>query len=450
MKHHLKALGLAGALLLVQATGDARQQPDSASAPVVLSEPVLTRLPSDWRAPVSRHVRATPGEQQRFLTVSAEVLRQTLARLLARVPAADSFLKAQLAKDASPLVRTTILQTIAADPRWMSMPDTPALIEGVVTSDAEPKVSMAALEALRRWRMRSLNALLNRRVGAAIASKDDTALPRLLDEQERWLSLERGTMLPAFLRSPVPMFTASPTDRPIRVVAFGDFGTGSDAQQDLGRTLVAYHQARPFDLGITLGDNFYSVGMESPSDSRWQTQWEQIYAPLGIPFYAALGNHDWGHPDSPAAEILYSARNDNLADAELLLHLLGWPRAVLRARYTKHRAFRESAALAGYGARSQPGTMEDRLRAPSNFLGRRVRGSARSHRQAAAAADQSRRHLYLWARSQPSGAATGGQRALLRCGRGRRQPLRSPACTNAPSSRAARTALPSSTPTRPS
>lgn len=308
MKHHLKALGLAGALLLVQAAGDARQLPDSASAPVVLSEPVLTRLPPDWRAPVSRHVRATPGEQQRFLTVSAEVLRQTLARLLARVPAADSFLKAQLAKDASPLVRTTILQAIAVDPRWMSMPDTPALIEGVVTSDPEPKVSMAALEALRRWRMRSLNALLNRRVGAAIASKDDTALDRLLDEQERWLSLERGTMLPAFLRSPVPMFTASPTDRPIRVVAFGDFGTGSDAQQDLGRTLVAYHQARPFDLGITLGDNFYSVGMESPSDSRWQTQWEQIYAPLGIPFYAALGNHDWGHPDSPAAEILYSAR----------------------------------------------------------------------------------------------------------------------------------------------
>jgi predicted phosphodiesterase len=33
-----------------------------------------------------------------------------------------------------------------------------------------------------------------------------------------------------------------------------------------------------------------------------------MYGGLGITFYPALGNHDWGHPDSPAAEILYSAK----------------------------------------------------------------------------------------------------------------------------------------------
>jgi len=76
----------------------------------------------------------------------------------------------------------------------------------------------------------------------------------------------------------------------------------------LGRTLAAYHKTHPFDLGITLGDNFYSVGMESPADLRWKTQWEDVYGPLGVAFYAALGNHDWGHPDSPAAEILYSQK----------------------------------------------------------------------------------------------------------------------------------------------
>ena len=289
-------------------SGEAWRQPETASAPIVLSESVLQRLPLDWRAPASRHVRATPAEQQRFLTVSEEVLRQTLARLLIRVPAADAFIKAKLQSDPSPLVRTTITQAIAADARWISMPDAPGLIEAVVASDPDPKVSMAALEALRRRHMRSLNGLLNKRVSAAIASKDEAALTRLLDEQERWLSLERGTMLPAFVRAPVPAFTVTPVDRPVRVVAFGDFGTGSDAQKDLGKTLAAYHQSHPFDLGITLGDNFYSVGMESPSDPRWQTQWEEIYGPLGITFYSALGNHDWGHPDSPAAEILYSAK----------------------------------------------------------------------------------------------------------------------------------------------
>ena len=231
-----------------------------------------------------------------------------MARLLVRVPAADSFLKTQLSKDASPLVRTTITQTIAADTRWMSLPETPGMIERVVATDPDPKVSLAALESLRRWRMRHLRSMLNERVTEAVGRNDTASLGRLLDEQERWLSLERGTMLPAFVRNPVPVFTVLPPDRRVRVVAFGDFGTGSVAQQDLGKTLAAYHSSHPFDLGITLGDNFYSVGMESPSDPRWQTQWEQIYSSLGITFYAALGNHDWGHPDSPAAEILYSGR----------------------------------------------------------------------------------------------------------------------------------------------
>jgi pimeloyl-ACP methyl ester carboxylesterase len=51
--------------------------------------------------------------------------------------------------------------------------------------------------------------------------------------------------------------------------------------------------------------------MVSPADPRWQTQWEQLYGPMGIKFYATLGNHDWGSPDSPAAEILYSEKSPN-------------------------------------------------------------------------------------------------------------------------------------------
>jgi tartrate-resistant acid phosphatase type 5 len=303
----LTVLVLAGALMLMPSESSARQ-PGAAAAPVVLSDAVLNRLPEDWRAPAAKHIRAAPLEQDRFLTVSEEVLRQTLARLLARVAAADAFLKAQLAKDSSPRVRTTIAQVIAADARWMAMPETATALEHAVSSDPDPTVSLAALEALRRARMRRLNAMLTERVTTATASGETTLRERLLEEQERWISLERGTMLPAFVRTPVAPFTVAPTDRQVRVVAFGDFGTGSAAQTSLGATLAEYNKERRFDLGITLGDNFYSVGMESPSDPRWQTQWEQIYGPLGITFYAALGNHDWGHPDSPAAEILYSAK----------------------------------------------------------------------------------------------------------------------------------------------
>jgi hypothetical protein len=36
-----------------------------------------------------------------------------------------------------------------------------------------------------------------------------------------------------------------------------------------------------------------------------------VYGPLGITFYPTLGNHDWGHPDSPAAQILYQSKSNN-------------------------------------------------------------------------------------------------------------------------------------------
>ena len=300
------ALAIAAGLMFAQSRGSAAFQSASNPNTVALSDAVLHRLPADWRPVVSKHVKATLEEQKRFLTVPEEVLRQNMARFLARVSSADEFLKTQLLKDPSPRVRTTIAQTIALDARWIALPDTAITLETVVASDPDASVSIAALEGLRRARMRRLSAMLNERIKAAGASADATTATKLRDEQERWISLERGTMLPAFLRTPPPVFNASPLDRPVRVVAFGDFGTGSAAQMALGKTLTAYHAKRPFDFGVTLGDNFYSVGMESPSDPRWQTQWEHVYGPLGIPFYAALGNHDWGHPDSPAAEILYT------------------------------------------------------------------------------------------------------------------------------------------------
>jgi hypothetical protein len=302
------ALVVAAGLVAATQLAGAATQAGAAAKPEALSEDVVDRLPERWRAHAAKHIRATPAEQKRFLTVSEDVLRQTIARLLVRLPAADAFLKSQLSEDPSAVVRTTIAQAIAADARWMTSADTPGLLETVVSADPDSKVSLAALEALRRWRMRRLNTLLNERVAAAAHAGDPATLDRLLAEQERWFSLERGTMLPAFVREPVQLFTVLPPDRPVRVVAFGDFGTGSAAQQSLGKTLASVHQSTPFDLGITLGDNFYSIGMESPTDLRWQTQWEQIYGPLGITFYAALGNHDWGHPDSPAAEILYSQK----------------------------------------------------------------------------------------------------------------------------------------------
>jgi hypothetical protein len=269
---------------------------------------VLARLPAEWREPV-RSIKATDQEQQRYLKVTEVVLRQTLARLLVRSRAADAFLKAQLTRDPAPAVRTTIVTAILGDSRWSALPDTALLVEGVIARDPDAAVSIAALEALRRWRMRQLNGLLTARLSAETGRAENAAsLAPLTEAQERWIALERGSMLPAFMRTPPPVFPVTPPEAPVRVLAFGDFGNGSSDQKRVAQAIATYHQGQRFDLAITLGDNFYSVGMESPTDPRWQTWFEDLYAPLRIPFYASLGNHDWGHPDSPAAEILYSAR----------------------------------------------------------------------------------------------------------------------------------------------
>ena len=155
--------------------------------------------------------------------------------------------------------------------------------------------------------MTATGELLTRRLAAARAASDSAGVRRLAEEDERWILLRGGKMLPAFLRRVPPVFKARPDSASrVRVLAFGDFGTGDTTQLNAAAAMRAYHQTSPFDFAITLGDNFYPVGLLAPDDPRWQSQFEALYTPLGIPFYATLGNHDWVHPDSPAAEILYS------------------------------------------------------------------------------------------------------------------------------------------------
>jgi len=106
-----------------------------------------------------------------------------------------------------------------------------------------------------------------------------------------------------------------PAETPLHLVAMGDFGTGSPAQIAVAESMARRHAADPFSLGITMGDNFYRCGVHSVHDPKWTTRWENLYSPLGIPFYASLGNHDYGRPHvicptsagSPDAEVAYTA-----------------------------------------------------------------------------------------------------------------------------------------------
>ena len=179
----------------------------------------------------------------------------------------------------------------------------------------------------------------------------------------------------------------------MRVLAFGDFGDGSERQTRMAEAMARFHAKTPFDFAVTLGDNFYPAGMAGPADPRWQRDFERHYAPMHIRFYPTLGNHDWVLADSPAAEILYSDEVEALADAGRPLHVHRRSGAVLRHRHQPRHA--RPARVAGSRARPQHGALEDRLRASPDLLVRRCTATRRALRDKLLPVLRGRANIYL-------------------------------------------------------
>jgi predicted phosphodiesterase len=81
----------------------------------------------------------------------------------------------------------------------------------------------------------------------------------------------------------------------MRFAVIGDNGTGEAPQYDVARQMLKTHATHPFEFVLMVGDNLY--GSQRPRD--FSAKFEIPYGPLlrmGIPFYAALGNHD--EPDN--------------------------------------------------------------------------------------------------------------------------------------------------------
>src|SRR5262245_17500481 len=102
--------------------------------------------------------------------------------------------------------------------------------------------------------------------------------------------------LHAHLQAQTDLGRVLPAGQKIHLVAFGDYGSGSSHQKDVAEAILKRNAQEKFDLGITMGDNFYRCGVKNIDDPLWKTRWEDMYTPIGIPFYASLGNHDYGHP----------------------------------------------------------------------------------------------------------------------------------------------------------
>jgi 3',5'-cyclic AMP phosphodiesterase CpdA len=109
----------------------------------------------------------------------------------------------------------------------------------------------------------------------------------------------------------------------VQFLAFGDSGLGDDNQRNVARRMRDVCRTRGCDFAIHTGDILYPRGVQTPDDPWLREAFEDVYAPLGLPIYLSLGNHD--HYGNPDAEIAYTARSPSRA----------W---VLPARYYSFRA----------------------------------------------------------------------------------------------------------------
>jgi tartrate-resistant acid phosphatase type 5 len=223
---------------------------------------------------------------------------------------ASSLILAALVHDPDSVIRTRIVSALSNYAQWSKHEQVVPALRERVRSDASFGVVAAAAEALQRAILIQSGAreAFQERITRARASGDTALLRLALEHEEELAHLERPVTVPYFMRTPPPVFAATTAGQPIRFAAIGDYGLERTFQQqnDVALALQAFDRQQPLTFGITTGDNFYPAGLTSPDDPRWKRQWEDLYAPLGVPFYASLGNHDWyGDPSSPAAEIVY-------------------------------------------------------------------------------------------------------------------------------------------------
>lgn len=81
----------------------------------------------------------------------------------------------------------------------------------------------------------------------------------------------------------------------VRFVAFGDQGKSNDRQRAVGEAVAKVCEERGgCAFGLLLGDNFYPSGVNGVDDPKWKSAFEEPYEKVSFPFWAALGNHDYG------------------------------------------------------------------------------------------------------------------------------------------------------------
>jgi tartrate-resistant acid phosphatase type 5 len=283
------------------AAGRADEAAPAAASPM---DAIAARLPPEVGAAARKWLHEDDRELKALLAFSPAQLEQEAMVALASEPAAADFVLGRMPQETAQTDRL-ILKVIVVDSHWFGAPGLAGKLGKLAEEAADPDLMLSYLDAQRRIEVRIQRRLLSDRIAAARQAGDTKAVETLAQADERLLMIERGASIPGYMRRPPAVWAAVPAGRPIRVVGMGDFGSGTQAQKDVAAAIVHMGAARPFDFGLTFGDNFYPSGMASTSDPRWRDWWEALYSPLGVTFYPTLGNHEWYSDDGAAAEVEY-------------------------------------------------------------------------------------------------------------------------------------------------
>ncbi len=297
-----------------------------ASTPTA-EEQLLLHLPEDWRPIALRYHVFTdsyasllkiPNERE----LNEEVRFEAMEALLNDAGAEDFVVghlddliatartqgDEHIAADAKSLGR--LLYEVAYGDNWLNSPLAVPFLEHEAAVEPDPDISLDAVKALNILEARRAQAAVDRRLFYLPDddyAKNKNEIDQLEAEQQDLLYTRNDIDLPKFMRNAPPVFHVATKNDSIRVAMMGDFGTRGEDQHKVAAAMVREHQKKPFDFGITLGDNFY-VDLASVDDPNWKLAFEDLYAPMGITFYPSFGNHDWGG-EYPAIVLAYSQKS---------------------------------------------------------------------------------------------------------------------------------------------
>lgn len=301
--------------------------PPSTTGPATqtVEQQMVQHLPPDWRSTALRYHVFSDFDAPVLKTPYGldDEARESALQRLAEIPGAEEFVAKHLEEalmniaPSDPRISeqsvreslVAILRGIPHQLNWLNNPLTVPFLENEAYTDPNPQVSHAAVEALHELEAARLLATLDQRLGRVSwdYQKHKEEVDQLEAEEQKLLYERDAIDLPEILRNPPPLFNVATKGSAIRVAMMGDFGTRGEDQRKVAAAMVQEHRKKPFDFGITLGDNFY-FGLDSPDDPQFRVAFEDLYGPMDIAFYPCFGNHDWGG-ELPLTEILYSSRN---------------------------------------------------------------------------------------------------------------------------------------------